>query len=196
MEIFGQQVTWIEIAGTVFGIVGVWLTLKKNSWCFPAGLVNVGLYAVLFYDEKLYADAALQLFYIGLLIYGWRKWHAWDAQKEFITTTTGRKLWIQLLAVNIASTIVIGTFFMNYTDASLPYLDLFLTSMSLIAQWMIAKKKIENWLVWIVADIAYVGMYLFKHLYLTAGLYFIFIVLAVFGYKEWKKNLAAYEKFR
>ena len=94
-----------------------------------------------------------------------------------------------LFLLCIISTIGIGTFFRYNTDASLPYVDALTTSMSLIAQWMIARKKIENWLLWIVADVIYVGMYVFKHLYLTSLLYFIFIILAIIGWQQWKKDL-------
>lgn len=94
-----------------------------------------------------------------------------------------------LAVLCLVTTIGIGAFFRYNTDASLPYVDSLTTSMSLIAQWMIARKKIENWLLWIVADIIYVGMYLYKHLYLTGFLYFIFIILAIIGWRQWKKDL-------
>jgi len=194
MEIFGQTVTWIEFYGTVFGIAGVVLTILKNSWCFPTGLANVGLYAILFFQSKLYADALLQVVYILLLIYGWMEWEKRSAQKEFIATRISKRLWILLAFISAGLTMVIGTVFMKYTDASLPFLDSLLASMSLLAQWMIAKKKIENWLVWIAVDVAYVGMYIFKHLYLTGFLYFIFIILAIAGYREWKKKLVVNEQ--
>jgi len=189
MEIWGQQISITELFGSLFGIIGVWLTVKKNSWCFPTGIVNVGLYGVLFFRERLYADAILQVFYLVLLVYGWIQWNKTVQQKEFSATMIEKPFWLVLAIICIGSTILIGTIFKTYTDASLPYLDSLLTSMSFIAQWMVAKKKLENWLVWIVADIVYIGMYAYKNLYLTAGLYFIFILLAIRGYQEWKKKL-------
>ncbi|CAN5474816.1 nicotinamide riboside transporter PnuC [soil metagenome] len=190
MEIWGQPLSMTEFFGSIFGIAGVYLTVKKNIWCFPTGLANVGLYGVLFFNERLYADAILQVFYLFLLVYGWMQWKRTDQQNDFITTKIEREFWILLAIICIGATMLIGTVFKNYTDASLPYLDSLLTSMSFIAQWMVAKKKLENWLVWIVADIVYVGMYIYKDLYLTAGLYFVFIILAFIGYREWKKKLA------
>ncbi len=191
IELFGQQISYVEIIGTIFGIVGVWLTIKRNIFCFPAGIVNVALYAYLFIQSKLYADALLQVFYVVLLIYGWIKWLKKNKEDESTEVTkSSSSLLLMLSLIGIVFTILLGTFFKHYTDASLPYIDSLTTSISLVAQWMIAKKKIENWLLWIVADVIYVGMYIYKHLYLTSALYFIFIILAVMGYVEWKKSLA------
>jgi len=194
MNILGLQVTWIEFFGVIFNLAGVGLTIKKSKYCFPIGIVGVGLYAVFYFREKLYADALLQLFYIFLLAYGWIQWRKASSNEEFIVTLTSRKLWITLAVLCLSASLVIGTVFMKYTDASLPFLDSMLTSMSLVAQWLVAKKKLENWLVWIVADIIYVGMFIFKHAYPTAILYFIFIILAVSGYIEWKKKLLTIER--
>ena len=189
MEICGQEFSLLEIFGTLSGIAGVWLTIKKNIWCFPAGLVNVGLYGILFFKEKLYADAILQLFYIALLAYGWWQWNIKAEQNEFSIIRIHRKIWIILILTCLTSTAILGFVFSHATDAALPFLDSFLTSASLIAQWMIARKKIENWLVWILADTIYIGMYIYKGLHLTALLYIVFILLAIRGYREWNKKI-------
>lgn len=189
MTLFGQEISTVELTGTIFGVAGVWLTIKRNILCFPAGIINVALYAYLFLQSKLYADALLQLFYIVLLVYGWFRWSRIDNTPDLKITTTSSSLLFLLLVVCLASTLILGFFFRNYTDASLPYLDSLTTSMSLIAQWMIAKKKIENWLLWIVADIIYVWMYVYKNLYLTSVLYAVFIILAIAGYITWKKSM-------
>lgn len=193
MHIFGEDISLIELAGTLFGIIGVLLVVLKNIWNFPAGIVNVSLYAWLFLKTKLYADASLQLVYVLLLVYGWFQWSRKKSGEAFHAQLTSVKLWMILTLIFIGSSILIGTLFKNYTDASLPYFDSALTSASLIAQWMIAKRKIENWIVWIVADVLYIGMYIYKHLYFTSLLYFIFIILAIVGYIEWKRILATNE---
>ena len=189
IEVLGEQISWLELAGTLFGILGVWLTIKQNIFCFPAGIINVGMYAVLFFQSKLYSDAALQIIYIILLVYGWMQWKTKQQQKELPVTKTEQPLLILIAVLGIGATFLLGTFLYSKTDAALPYFDALTTVMSLIAQWMIARKKIENWIIWIVADVIYVGMYIYKELYLTSGLYFIFILLAVKGYVEWKKSL-------
>ena len=188
LEVFGEHITYIEISGTLFGIVGVWLTIKKNIFCFPSGIINVALYAYLFFISKLYADAGLQVVNIGLLVYGWIQWRKIKNESHDVTRTdNATKILIAILG--IGATFFIGTFLYSKTDASLPYLDALTTVISLVAQWMIAKKKIENWILWIAADMVYVGMYIYKSLYLTSGLYFVFILLALQGYREWKKKL-------
>jgi nicotinamide mononucleotide transporter len=193
MNFFGEPISYIELAGTLFGIAGVWLVVKKSILNFPVGIANVSLYALLFFQSKLYADSSLQMIYVLLLVYGWIQWKRKKADDFFKAETTSSSLWLRLSLIFICSTIIIGSLFKNYTDASLPYFDSMLTSASLIAQWMIAKRKIENWIVWIVADVLYVGMYIYKHLYFTSVLYFIFIILAIAGYKEWKKVLVRNE---
>jgi nicotinamide mononucleotide transporter len=189
IQLFGEQITFVELTGTVFGILGVWLTVRENILCFPTGIVNVALYAWLFYKSHLYADALLQIIYILLLIYGWYVWIRKKNYSELHVTKSSGNLLLFLFILCVISTIGIGTFFRYKTDASLPYVDSFTTALSLVAQWMIAKKKIENWLVWIVADVIYVGMYVYKHLYFTSFLYLIFIILAVTGLQQWKKDL-------
>ena len=189
IQLFGEQLSLLELTATVFGIAGVWLTVKKNRWCFPTGIVNVSLYAWLFFQSKLYSDACLQLAYIILLIYGWYQWKSGGDEKSEkpVSRTTG-KMFLFLIVVTGVATVSVGTWLKNSTDASFPYVDTLTTSMSLVAQWMIAKKKIENWIVWVVADVIYVGMYISKHLYLTSLLYAIFIVLAIIGWFEWNKE--------
>jgi nicotinamide mononucleotide transporter len=191
MEFFGEPISYVELAGTLFGIIGVWLTIKKNIFNFPFGIINVALYAFLFFQSKLYADASLQIIYIILLVYGWIQWTTKKAETTFEVQKTSLGEWLWLNLFFVVSTLVIGTIFRNLTDASLPYLDSMLASVSLIAQWMIAKKKIENWMLWIIADVIYVGLYIYKHLYFTSILYFIFIFLAILGWREWKKTFAS-----
>jgi nicotinamide mononucleotide transporter len=189
VNIFGESLTYVEMLGTLFGIAGVWLVVKKHILNFPVGIINVSLYAWLFLQTKLYADASLQIIYIILLFYGWTQWRSKDVGEAFHSGRTSAKLWILLTVIFILSTLLIGTLFQKYTDAALPYFDSMLTTASLIAQWMIAKRKIENWIIWIVADVLYVAMYIYKELYFTSVLYLIFILLAIAGYKEWKKVL-------
>jgi nicotinamide mononucleotide transporter len=189
VNVFGYELSPVELAGTVFSIAGVWLVLKKSIWNFPIGIVSVLLQAVVYFQSRLYSDASLQIVYVILLVYGWFQWNKKDSGKTFHAGKTSDRLWAVLGLTCIVSTVFIGAIFKNYTDASLPYFDSLLTSASLIAQWMIAKKKIENWIVWIVVDALYVGMYIYKGLYLFSALYFVFILLAIAGYREWKKVL-------
>jgi len=188
MSIFGLEITWVEFFGVIFNLLGVWLTIKKSRFCFPVGIIGVALYVIYYFQIKLYADTLLQVFYIGLLVYGWMQWKKTNDNNAFIVTNVLPRQWLLLSFICVGGTLLIGTVFHLFTDASIPYLDAFLTSMSLIAQWLIAKKKLENWLIWIAADVIYVGVFIFKESYPTAILYFIFILLAVAGYFNWKKR--------
>lgn len=188
-HLFGQEISILECVGFIFGVAGVWLTIRQNILCFPVGIVNVGIYSFIFFYSKLYSNAVLQLIYITVLIYGWIHWESKADGDEFQVTSTNRTLRFILLIIGVIVSVLLGYLMKTTTDAPLPYWDATTTSMSLIAQWMVARKKIENWLLWIWADVIYVWMYLHQSLYLTAVLYFIFLILAVKGYMEWKKTL-------
>ena len=178
----------LEIIGFVFGIAGIWLTIKENTWCFPAGLINVIVSLVLFYQQKLYSDAIQQFVYIILLSYGWYKWISGKIETEELKISfSTRKLLIVLFLICVLFSATAGTIFKNYTDASLPYWDATATALSFTAQWMIAKKKIENWILWIVVNIMYIGIYVYKDLFLYAFLFFIYLILAIQGWMEWRK---------
>jgi nicotinamide mononucleotide transporter len=189
---FGQITSLLELLAMITGVIGVWLTVKESIWCFPMGIINVALYAWLFISPgiQLYADALLQIIYILLLTYGW---YNWSKEKESKSSDATMKIdfrtSLKIFILTALSAIMLAWFFSNYTAASYPWLDSALTCASLAAQWMIAKKYIENWIVWILADLVYLPLYIVKHLPLTAILYFIFLILAVKGYIEWKKNL-------
>ncbi len=188
----GQYTSALEIAAMITGLIGVWFTVKENVWCFPIGIVNVSLYAYLFLTPgvRLYADALLQCIYIVLLFYGWKNWLRKDrVEKEFVTRVQ-LKTKINLVIIFLLSTAALYLFLLKFTDASLPLVDSSLTCASLIAQWMIAKKNLENWILWIIVDAIYLPVYILKKLPLTAGLYFIFLIMAVLGYYKWKKDLA------
>jgi len=180
-----------EVLAVVFGIVSVYLSTREHIWSWPTALVNVGLYFVVFYEAKLYADMGLQVVYFGLSLYGWYEWLYGGANRtELHVSRTTRPLGVRLLIIGIVCAAVLGTLLARFTDAALPYVDSATTSTSLVAQWMMTRKILENWAVWMVVDVVYVGMFIYKHLYLTAGLYTVFFVLAVMGYVQWKRSLA------
>jgi nicotinamide mononucleotide transporter len=188
MVIFGVEVTWVEFFGVIFNLLGVWLTIKKNRFCFPVGIIGVALYVIYYFQIRLYADTLLQIIYIALLAYGWMQWSKTNDDQEFSVTKVQPRQWLLLSFICIGGTLLIGTVFHLFTDAAIPYLDALLTSMSLVAQWLVAKKKLENWLIWIAADIIYVGVFIFKESYPTAILYSIFIIFAVAGYINWRRK--------
>jgi nicotinamide mononucleotide transporter len=180
----------LELVAASVGVVSVWLSVRQRIWSWPTAIVNVVLYAVVFFEAKLYADMGLQVVYAVLSVYGWYEWlHGGANRTELHVSRTTPRLGLGLATIALVGSLVLGTLLRQATDAALPFMDSFLSSTSLVAQWMMTRKKLENWLVWIFVDVLYVGMFVFKGLFLTAGLYAVFLVLAVKGYVDWRRSL-------
>lgn len=178
----------LEIVAACFGAVSVWLSTRQNVLSWPTAIVNVLLYVVIFHGARLYADMGLQLVYAALSVYGWWQWKFGGADHgTLLVTRTGPRLALVLLALALAGWLALVAL-LSRTDASLPWLDAGLTSASLVAQWMMTRKKLESWLVWIAVDVVYVPMFLYKQLYATAVLYAVFLVLAAMGWREWRRD--------
>ena len=185
------EVSPLELFAAIVGAISVWLSVRQNILSWPTAIVNVVLYAIVFYQAKLYADMGLQVVYAALSIYGWYEWlYGGEGRTELHVTLTSPRLATLLALIALSGAALLGTLLRHTTDAALPYMDSFLSSTSLVAQWMMTRKKLENWLVWIFVDVLYVGMFIFKGLYLTAGLYAVFLVLAVRGYVDWRRSMA------
>jgi nicotinamide mononucleotide transporter len=188
-----MNVSIIEILGFIFGIAGVYLTLRQNIWCFPTGLVNVALSMILFFEQKLYADAFQQFVYIILLTYGWYRWLHGGIQSDLKISESSLNLLVKCLAIWLAGTLISGYLLSKYTDASTPWPDSAATVLSFIAQWMIARKKLENWILWIAVNITYIWIYSYKELYLYTILFSIYLLLAIAGYLSWNKEVKSFE---
>ena len=182
----------LELVAALVGALSVYLSVRQNIWSWPTAIVNVVLYTLVFHEAKLYADMGLQVVYAVLSVYGWYEWlHGGENRSALHVTPTGARLGGVLSVIALAGAGALGLVLRGATDAALPFMDSFLSSTSLVAQWMMTKKKLENWLVWIAVDVLYVGMFVFKHLYLTAALYAVFLVLAVRGYFDWRRSMTA-----
>jgi nicotinamide mononucleotide transporter len=182
-------VSALEWIAAIVGAYSVYLSVRQNIWSWPTAIVNVVLYTVVFFQAKLYADMGLQVIYAVLSVYGWYEWLYGGANRtELRVTRTSPRMGAVLTVISLAGAAALGLFLERTTDAALPFMDSFLSSTSLAAQWMMTKKKLESWLVWIFVDVFYVGMYVFKHLYVTAGLYTVFLILAVRGYVDWRRS--------
>lgn len=185
-----MSVITLELIAVIVTLVAVYLTARQIIWCWPLGLVSVTLYAAVFFQAKLYADMGLQALYFGLAIYGWWAWlHGGDDHGELQVTFASSKMKTTLAVIGVVSGVVLGQTLNRFTDASLPFMDSILTSFSIVAQWMQTRKKLQAWLVWLAVDVFYVGMFLYKGLYPTAGLYAVFLYLAVLGYVEWRRSM-------
>lgn len=180
----------IEIIATLSGLACVTLTIRQNIWCWPTGLLMVSLYIVIFYQVKLYSDMGLQFIYVFLQFYGWYQWLSGGPGNSPLHVTLMPRLgylgWSAGAAVAI---VTLGLIMDTKTDASLPYWDAATTVLSLIAQYLMAKKNLESWIVWVAVDVMAVGIYFAKDLNLTAGLYAVFLVLAIMGFFAWISSM-------
>jgi nicotinamide mononucleotide transporter len=179
----------LEVVAATFGVISVFLSTRQNIWSWPTAIVNVGLYAVVFYQGRLYGQMGLQPIYLALSVYGWYQWlHGGDQKTELRVSSASPQLLTVLLALNLVAWLALAAV-LRRTDAALPWLDALLATTSLVAQWMMTRKILENWLLWIVVDVVYVPMFISQRLYATALLYAAFLVLAVMGYVEWRRSL-------
>ena len=177
----------IEIVAVVLGLGNVYFLTQQKLIAWPLGLIMVSLYAYIFYQTNLLSDFILHLVYIVLNIYGWWYWIYGNAHQKLlaITELTLGQRWSFTLLIVLGSAIW-GYFMSKHTQADFAYADAFTTVASLVAQYLLAKKKLENWIIWVMVNVVAMQIYLLKGLFPTSGLYLIFLVLAVYGFREWK----------
>ena len=187
---------YIEILGTIVGIVYLWLEYKANIYLWLVSIIMPAIYLYVFYVAGLYADFAINIYYLLIAIYGWMAWKygfkLFSAKREkngdekLRISHVPKKLWIRLVVVYVLLQLSITWVLITYTNSDVPWLDSFTTSVSILAMWLLARKYLEQWLVWIVVDIVSVVLYLYKDLYYTSALYAVYAIIAIFGYYKWK----------
>lgn len=179
----------IEIAAFVTGITNVFLAARQNIWNWPVGIVNVALYAYVFYAARLYADAGLQVVYLGLAVYGWWAWlHGGRHHEPLRVRRASPRLLAGLALLGAAFALGLGLTLARFTDADVPVLDSALTGASLVAQFLMTRKYLESWAVWVAADLVYVGLFVTRAMYPTALLYAVFTALAIYAWREWHRS--------
>ena len=180
----------LELTAVIFGIISVLLSVRQHIWSWPTGIINVTLFFVLFYEQGLYSDMGLQVVYFVLSVYGWYEWLYGGANRtELRVSRTPPRVFGILAAIGVVFWFALAQITRRLPGTALPYLDAALATGSLAAQWMMTRKLFENWALWIMLDVVYVGMFIFKGLYLTAMNYAVYLVLAVMGHIAWKRSL-------
>ncbi len=184
---------WLELLASILGVISVWFVVKRNIWAFPIGIAMVILYFFIFYKAKFYGDMVLQVVFVVMQAQGWYEWSRGDraADDRIAVRPLALPQWLLTGGLLAVGTVGIGYLLHRFTDAALPWVDALTTSLSLLAQWWMNKKYVDNWILWIIADVIYLYQYAYKALYFTTALYAVFLVLAVLGYLEWKKKLSA-----
>jgi nicotinamide mononucleotide transporter len=188
LQTWWQQQSLLEVAAVISGLLCVYLAAKNIIWNWPLAIISVAISTFIFYDEHLFADMGLQFYFLAVNIYGWYYWYKKPPTEDSTPIVLLKKHEAILsLAAIILFTILLGSV-LKYTTASFPYLDSFCAACSIVAQFFMARKVLQNWLLWIFVDIIYVGIYLSKDLHLFAMMYAIYIVIVTIGYFDWKRD--------
>ncbi len=183
---------WVEVAGALTGLVAIYFQIKEKVIFWPVSLVNVILYIFVYFTSRLYAEVSLQTYYLVVSGYGWYYWSKGGEKSEKKILPVSRcsnKLLLKLGIIFLVTFAGMAYLLHRFTNTDVPVIDAFVTSLSFVATWLLAKKKIENWMVWIVVDSVCVGVYIYKELYATIVLFAVLTVLAFVGYNQWKRSL-------
>jgi len=187
------QNSWIEIVGAILSLIYLYLSIKAKVSLWFFGIVSSLFYIVVFFQTKFYADMSLQFYYVFVSVYGWIYWKRGKSETEEIgTTQLTKKITLILILVTLLTYIVYYLILSKFTDSTIPKADSLVGALSVVGTWMLARKLIENWLVWIIADGLCVGLYIYKGLYPTAVLFVIYTIMSVVGYFQWKKLILKY----
>jgi len=185
--IAGFSTTPLELLSFVLSIATVLLNIRRNHWAWLFAILSSAMYGVVFFGARLYGDAGLQAVFIAASVWGWYQWRRGGDAGPLVVTRLDRRGWIASLIGWALGFVLLWAFLSRFTDTDVPGPDGFLTAGSLLGTFLTARKKVENWHTWIAVDVIYVGLYVHKHLYLTALLYALFVVLAVLGLRTWRR---------
>ena len=183
----------LEIIGTLVGLVYLWLEYKASIYLWIASIVMPAIYIFVYYKAGLYADFGINIYYLGAAMYGWWVWKYGSRQsqhQELPITHIPRLKWLKAALMYVVAQFLIVWILISYTDSNVPWWDAFTTALSIVGMWMLARKYIEQWWVWIVVDVVCAGLYVYKELYFTAVLYALYAIIAIFGYRKWKQLMS------
>ena len=180
----------LQIIGTLLGLLYLWLEYKANIWLWVVGAIMPVVHGVLYLTNGVYADAAMQLYYVAAGIYGLVVWRRAPKKKDDgIIKHTPRSWIVSLVVVYAVLHVAMYYLLSEFTDSRVPFFDSMSTALSIVAMWMLSRKLVEQWLVWLVVDMISVGLYLYKGIPITAMLYTLYCALAIAGYIRWRKQV-------
>ncbi|MGE5394639.1 MAG: nicotinamide riboside transporter PnuC [Candidatus Saccharibacteria bacterium] len=185
---------YIELLGAILGFIYIFLSIRQNIWTWPVGLLTSALYVWVFLHSRLYADMGLQVYYVAVSIYGWYEWlkgKSSDSGEKLRISRLSFKMGILLAVISVLLVFLMWRVLNDYTDSPVPFADSLATSLSIIATWMLARKILEHWLVWIFVDAFSIGLFLYKGLFPTVVLFLVYTIMAFAGYVEWRKAYRA-----
>lgn len=188
---WGSPVTWLEIVAFVIALVMVGCNIRVNPAAWPLAIISSALYGALFLDSRLYGEAGLQLFFIMVAFWGWWQWlggTTGDGAPLQVRRLAKADRWYVLAAMVVAWP-CLAWLLASHTDSDVPWLDAFPTAGSLIGQWLLGRKYVENWLAWLIVNLVSVALFASKNLWLTVLLYALFLILSVAGWRAWERML-------
>lgn len=184
------QTSALEWTAVIFGLMSVWFSMKENILVYPTGIVSVLIYVYLSFNYLLYADAGVNSYYFVMSVYGWYHWKDTDDDSDQIPVTkNSSREWVISVGILVASFMTLVYVLQNFTDSDVPIWDATTTCFAILGMWLMARKKVESWIAWIITDIISVPLYFYKGLVLTSFQFLFFTGLAVAGYFAWKKSL-------
>ena len=179
-----------EIAAVVLAVLYLALAIRQNIWCWAAALVSTLLYLFIMFEARLYMESAWQVFYIAMAVYGWYQWRQPDDEGRELQVSSWPWRYHLVAAASIALLVFVsGELLSRYTGAALPHADSFTTWGAMVATFMVARKILENWIYWFLIDAVSIGLYLGRELYFTAGLFAVYLVMIVIGYRSWRASM-------
>ena len=188
----------IEILGTIVGVIYLWLEYRASIYLWVASIIMPAIYLYVYYTAGLYADFGINIYYLLIALYGWLAWRygfsltardKGEEPHELAITHTPKRVWGKLVATYIAAQAAIALLLIHCTDSTVPLWDSFTTALSIVGMWMLARKYIEQWWVWMVVDITSSALYVYKGLYFTAALYAVYAIISIFGYYKWQRMM-------
>ncbi|TFW31539.1 nicotinamide riboside transporter PnuC [Massilia horti] len=188
----GFTTTPLELISFALAMVTVLLNIRQNHWAWLFAIISSATYGAVFFDARLYGDAGLQGVFIATAAWGWYQWLRGAQGEQLAVTRLSGTGWAWSALAWLAGYVLLAAFLKTYTNTDVPHIDGFLTAGSLLGTFLLARKKVENWHTWLVVDVLYVGLYIYKGLMLTAILYAVFCVMAVAGLRAWS-NVALVE---
>lgn len=186
---------FVEILGVIIGFIYLWLEYKASIYLWLTSIIMPAIYLFVYFDAGLYADVAINIYYLIIGVYGWVSWRYGISRKngtekyDLKISHTSRRQWLRLLIAYIVIHFAISFALINFTDTDVPWFNGLTSALSIIGMWMLAKKLIEQWFVWFVVDILSAVLYFYKGLEPTALLYSVYAIVAILGYKKWNKLL-------
>ena len=190
-----RNMTWLEGIAVFFGIASVFYSIRERIWVYPTGLVSTLIYVWICFEYKLYADMGINAYYFAMSIYGWYVWtHPKANQAVLPVTWLDKRGWLYAVVIFAVSYLLLSQTLTNFTDSDVPYWDSFTTASAFVGMWLMAKKKVENWIFWIITDLVSVPLYFYKGLILTSFQFLFFTVLATIGLFAWIKSAKIYAK--